>query len=197
MKKKIVKSILAILAIVMVNGCYYVFSGQFRSVDKLRDGKDLSLYEKCSIYSMHLAICTVGWVFSPEATRSIVAMSFPCNRGKTIREETDFFLHFPAVEKTYRTQYSRKKIAFNGDISYSLFNPDHRLALAVNPGYLWRDEENVYLESPIHYPVCYDTHIGLLPGVSITVNECLFSYLETKRWLHPYTIVYYSRINES
>jgi len=192
--RKLKIAILVLFAVVFLNGCYYVFWGQKTSVQKIREGKELNLYEIGSIYTMHMAICIVGWIFSPEATTEIIGMSFKKNRDKVIRKESDFFLKYPIIQDQYQNQYSRKKIAFNGNKSYSLLDSDHRLALAVNPGYLWRDNGCVYLEAPIHYPVCYNTHIGITKSFRITINECLFSYLERKGILHPYTIVYYTNI---
>ncbi len=181
-------------SVVFLNGCYYVFWGQKASAQKIREGKELTLYEIGSIYTMHMAICTVGWIYSPEATKEIIGMSFKKNRDEVIRKESDFFLKYPIIQDQYQSQYARRKIAFNGDKSYSLLDSDHRLALAVNPGYLWRDKDYVYLEAPVHYPVCYNTHIGITKSFRITINECLFSYLEQKGILHPYTIVYYTNI---
>lgn len=187
-------AILVLFSVVFLNGCYYVFWGQKASAQKIREGKELTLYEIGSIYTMHMAICTVGWIYSPEATKEIIGMSFKKNRDKVIRKESDFFLKYPIIQDQYQSQYARRKIAFNGDKSYSLLDSDHRLALAVNPGYLWRDKDYVYLEAPVHYPVCYNTHIGITKSFRITINECLFSYLEQKGILHPYTIVYYTNI---
>jgi hypothetical protein len=194
MKKKILFTLIGLLMLLFGNGCYYVFHGQFRSTDKLRQGKELNAYEIGSIYTMHLAICTVGWIYSPEATKEIIGMTFKRNRNKVISKESDFFLKYPIIRDHYQNQYSRKRIAFNGDKSYSFLDKDHRLALAVNPGYLWRDSKYVYLEAPVHYPVCYNTHIGITKRFCITINECLFSYLEKKEMLHPYTLIYYAKI---
>ena len=193
-RKRILFALIALLALLFVNGCYYVFHGQNLSAEKLRQGKELSLYEVGSIYTMHLAMCAVGWLYSPEATSEIIRMSFKKNRDKVIKKESDFFLKFPIIRDRYKSQYSRKRIAFNGDKTYSLRDGDHRLALAVNPGYLWRDNEYVYLEVPAHYPVCYDTHIGITDKCRITIHESLFSYLEKKGLLHPYTMIYYTKI---
>lgn len=194
MKRKVIITLLSILAIVFANGCYYVFHGQKASAEKIREGKELNSYEIASVYTMHMALCVIGWVYSPEATKEIIGMSFRKNRDKVIKKESDFFLKYPVIQNRYLSQYSRKRIAFNGDQSYSLLDSDHRLALAVNPGYLWRDNEYVYLEAPVHYPVCYNTHIGITKNLRITLNECLFSYLERKEILHPYTVIYYTKI---
>lgn len=164
MKRRILYATLGLLILLFGNGCYYVFYGQHLSADKLRRGEELNKYEIGSIYSMHLGICAIGWIYSPEATKEIIGMSFKKNRDKV------------------------------GDKSYSFLDSDHRLALAVNPGYLWRDRDYVYLEVPVHYPVCYNTHIGVTKNYHVTVHECLFSYLEKKRILHPYTVIYYTKI---
>ena len=192
--KRILLALAALVGVVFLNGCYYVFHGQKASAEKVRAGEDLNMYEIASIYTMHLTICAVGWVFSPEATVEVIGMSFRKNRDKVFKKETDFFLKYPIIRDHYKNQYTRKKIAFNGDISYSLLDGDHRLALAVNPGYLWRDKDYVYLETPVHYPICYNTHIGISKHCRVTINECLFSYLEKRGILHPYTIIYYTRI---
>ena len=194
MKRRILRVTLGLLILLFGNGCYYVFYGQHLSADKLRRGEELNKYEIGSIYSMHLGICAIGWLYSPEATKEIIGMSFKRNRDKVIKKESDFFLKYPIIRNHYQNQYSRKRIAFNGDKSYSFLDSDHRLALAVNPGYLWRDRDYVYLEVPVHYPVCYNTHIGVTKNYHVTVHECLFSYLEKKRILHPYKIIYYTKI---
>lgn len=190
MKKIIIRTILLVIIVVFINGCYYVFHGQFSSAEKIRQGRELSLYEICSIYTMHQGICIVGWFFSPEATKEVIGMSFRRNRGRVIEKESDFFLNYRPVSSVYATQFERKRIAVNGDVAYAFSYPGRSVALAVNPGYLWRDENRVYMEAEAHYPKCYDTHIGLPGGLRITINECLFSYLEDKGILHPYTIIY-------
>ena len=71
--KKLIKwlliSIALIIVLVFANGCYYVFRGQERSMAKLREGKELNLYECCSIYTMHMAVWMFGWPISPEAAK--------------------------------------------------------------------------------------------------------------------------------
>ena len=192
--KHLIRTVLILLSVVFANGIYYLFWGQFKSTERLKQGKELNLYEMCCVYSMHVGMSIVGWIHSPEATKQVISMTFPWNRGKTIYKETDFFLRYPVIRSRYRTQYSRRRIAFH-DSSYSLTDPDHRLALAVNPGYLWRDDDKVYLEVPVHYPICYNTHIGITDNFQVILDECLFNYLEEKHWLHPYTLIYYTSID--
>lgn len=91
MKRRILRVTLGLLILLFGNGCYYVFYGQHLSADKLRRGEELNKYEIGSIYSMHLGICAIGWLYSPEATKEIIGMSFKRNRDKVIKKGSDFF----------------------------------------------------------------------------------------------------------
>ena len=76
--KKLIKitflTLLVLIAAVLVNTCIYVFAGQFRSVEKLSKGQELSLYECCSIYATHLTMCVVGYPIAPEAARGCLKL---------------------------------------------------------------------------------------------------------------------------
>ena len=78
--KKIFKitflALLALIAAVLVNTCIYVFAGQYKSVEKLSKGQELSLYECCSIYATHLTMCFVGYPIAPEAARECLKLHF-------------------------------------------------------------------------------------------------------------------------
>ena len=78
--KKIIKitflTLLALIAAVLVNTCIYVFAGQYKSVEKLSKGQELSLYECCSIYATHLTMCFVGYPIAPEAARECLKLHF-------------------------------------------------------------------------------------------------------------------------
>ena len=69
-------TLLALIVAVLVNTCIYVFAGQFRSVEKLSKGQELSLYECCSIYATHLTMCFVGYPIAPEAARECLKLHF-------------------------------------------------------------------------------------------------------------------------
>lgn len=183
--KKILKWVIFVIILLSINLGYYVFFGQEKSTKKLTQGKELNLYECVSIYQMHIAVCSFGLIYSPIAAKEIFNMSFSKNRDKILYEESDFFLKNELIQKLYKTQFIKKRIAFK-DSAYSINNPNHELALAANPGFLWRTKDTVYFEVPVHYPSCKSTHIDF-----ITINECLFTYLEDKYILHPYTIIYY------
>ena len=102
MLKSICKAILTLFIIVFINGCIYVFNLQEKTMDKIKKGEEPSLYEKCSIYTMHMAVYMFGWPLSPEAASEIFKMSFPWNREKTIFRENDFFMGSPAVQRALK-----------------------------------------------------------------------------------------------
>lgn len=92
-----------LVAIIFINGCIYVFTGQDRTMNKILAGEKVSLYEKCSIYTMHMAVYMFGWPLSPEAAGEIFRMSFPWNRGESIFDENDYFMDSPTIQKAFST----------------------------------------------------------------------------------------------
>ena len=169
----------ALLVAVFINGCIYVFALQDRTMDKIKDGEEVSLYEKCSIYTMHMAVYMFGWPLSPEASAEIFRMSFSKNREQTIYKKNDYFMDSPAVQKALKglEEGQRKKIVFKAETAYNTASPNHRVALGVNPGFLYKKDGKVYLESYAHYPYYSATPITLF-GYRIIIHEGLFHYLE-------------------
>ena len=177
---------------ILINGCIYVFNLQEKTMDKIKNGEEPSLYEKCSIYTMHMAVYMFGWPLSPEAAGEVFRMSFPWNREKAILREDDFFMEPPTVQKAMKglQEGQRKRIAFKAETAYNTASPDHRVALAVNPGYLYKKDGKVYLESYAHYPYYSATPITIF-GSKIIIHEGLFHYLENIGWMHPYTMTWW------
>lgn len=186
------KLLLALFIVVFINGCIYVFALQDRTMNKIKNNEKVSLYEKCSIYTMHMAIYMFGWPLSPEAAGEIYRMSFSKNREQIIYKENDYFLGSPAVQKALKglEEGQRKKIVFKAETAYNTASPDHRVALGVNPGFLYKKDGKVYLESYAHYPYYSATPITLF-GYKIIVHEGLFHYLEKLHWMHPYTMIWW------
>ena len=190
--KIIARSLVLFFIGVFINGCIYVFALQDRTMNKIQKGEDVSLYEKCSIYTMHMAVYMFGWPLSPEAAGEIFKMSFPWNREKAIFSENDFFMDSPAVQRALDglEEGQRKKIVFRAETAYNTASPDHRVALGVNPGFLYKKEGKVYLESYAHYPYYSATPITMF-GAKIIIHEGLFHYLEKIGWMHPYTMTWW------
>ena len=181
-----------VFLIIFINGCIYVFNLQEKTMDKIKNGEEPSLYEKCSIYTMHMAVYMFGWPLSPEAASEIFKMSFPGNREEAVLREDDFFMESPTVQKALKglQEGQRKRIAFKAETAYNTASPDHRVALGVNPGYLYRKDGKVYLESYAHYPYYSATPITIF-GSKIIIHEGLFHYLEKIGWMHPYSMTWW------
>ena len=186
------KIFLTLFIVTFINGCIYVFALQDRTMNKIKNNEEVSLYEKCSIYTMHMAVYMFGWPLSPEAAGEIYRMSFSKNRDQTIYAEDDFFMDSPAVHKALQglEEGQRKKIVFKAETAYNTASPDHRVALGVNPGFLYKKDGKVYLESYSHYPYYSATPITLF-GYKIIIHEGLFHYLEKIHWMHPYTMIWW------
>ena len=90
-------SLLALFIAIFINGCVYVFALQDRTMNKIKNNEKVSLYEKCGIYTMHMAVYMFGWPLSPEASGEIYRKSFSKNRELTIYKENDYFMDSPAV----------------------------------------------------------------------------------------------------
>ena len=185
---------LVVFLTIFINGCIYVFNLQEKTMDKIKNGEEPSLYEKCSIYTMHMAVYMFGWPLSPEAASEIFKMSFPWNREKAVFRENDFFMDSPSVQKyiTNLRENQRQRIAFKAETAYNTASPDHRVALGVNPGYLYKKDGKVYLESYAHYPYYSATPITIF-GARIIIQEGLFHYLEKIGWMHPYTMTWWCK----
>ena len=175
-KVKIIFKILIIsILVIFLNGVYYVFFGQFKSVDKLKQGKELSLYEYCSIYIMHTAVWMIGWPVSPEAAYEAFLLHFP--HKDTVTRNIDMYA---------ANGYSTKINAKGRDYS-SLRGKKLRYALALN-------SPDTYFEVTDNYSMCVVsvkytdavTQIGNIPMYTM-----LFRHLQDKGILHPYTMVYF------
>jgi hypothetical protein len=141
---------------------------------------------------MHMAVYMFGWPLSPEAAGEVFRMSFPWNRETAILREDDFFMESPTVQKALKDlqEGQSKRIAFKAETAYNTASPDHRVALGVNPGYLYKKDGKVYLESYAHYPYYSATPITIF-GLKIIIHEGLFHYLEKIGWMHPYTMTWW------
>ena len=195
MKKRIIITVISLLAIVFGNGCYYVFRGQQRSMAKLERGAGLNLYEKCSIYTMHVALWSLGWPLSPQAARECFMLHFPQKDTVFI----DMHLKSPRIESAVvslkeRPVGSSVRVVWNGADAYSLASPEHKAAIAVNPCRVVKEWQESYMYtcgvySSMQYPRSSNT-VFTLGNIRIPVQEGLFRYLQDKGWLSCFTAKY-------
>lgn len=173
--KKILFVILAVIAVIVINGVYYVFAGQGRSMRKLESGKELNLYECCSIYTMHMAVWMFGWPLAPEAAHEAFLLHFP--HKKDVVRNIDM----------YAANGFSKEIQVKGVDYANMKWADMRVPLALNSPDTYFEVTDSY--SMCVVPVAYTDavhRIGRIP-----VNTSLFVYLQKRGLLHPYRMVYY------
>lgn len=168
--------ILGIILAISINGFYYVFFGQEKSMRKLNAGKELNLYECCSIYTMHCAVWMFGWVISPEAAFEAMLLHIPHSKPVVIDGVDAYALN------GYSTELDAK-----GSSYATMSFKDLRAALALN-------SPNTIFEVTDTYSMCsidvrYTDAVDKIG--SIPIHTALFRYLQDKGYLHPYTLVYY------
>ena len=195
MKKKIIITILSMLALVVANGCYFVFCGPDRAMGKLQRGAELNLYEKCSIYTMHIGLWTLGWPMSPQAARECLMLHFPQKDTVSINMR----LSSPRLDAAVSSLKDRPvgssvTVSWDGTGAYSLASPEHKAAIAVNSCRIVKEwqENHLYTCSVyclIQYPR-YSRTVITLGSVRIPLQEGLFRYLQEKGWLGCFTARY-------
>lgn len=191
--KRIILAILLIAVAVSVNLAYYLFYGQSKSMDKLRADKELNLYECCSIYSIHIAACTFGWLLSPEAADQCVLMMFAKNDSWHFRK-THFMRSDYIQRQALVRDYKNFRLDFPlNDITSSKSSPlrsELRYALAYDGAtYVHNDMEN---EDELRLDVCYDAYtanynVGIF---DVTFYWQLLNYIQNRGWLSKVHIIY-------
>lgn len=209
--KKILKycliSIAIVVGIVFINGCYYVFCGQEKSMNKLQQGKELNLYECCSIYSMHMATWLFGWTFAPEAAKECFMLHLPHTNGKIIDFRITKGIRASKKIESAINSLSDKpvgasvNVAWNGNEAYARKSIEHNAAIALNPCKITKTDKsqclgdsnpelhNLEITAPLIYPEYSRTQFNL-GKVTIVIHEGLFRYLQDKGWLTRYTVRY-------
>lgn len=180
MIKKIIAIITATALLIIANGCYYIFFGQQKSAKKISTGKELNLYECCSIYSMHTAIWMFGWPLSPEAAEQALLMNF---QTKPRYRKNDFFLKSKPVYTT--KNQSKRKINYD---PLDFTGPERRYALALDGGTFYNYNANHEFVVSAEYGSRTDTFkIGPVP---ISIHYSLLKYIQDKGWIHKFTMTY-------
>ena len=191
------KRILLIFIIVIsglgINCVYYVFYGQSKSANKLKEGKELNLYECVSIYSIHTAAWMFGWIISPEAADQCFLMAFSkpssihIRRGKY--EQSIIF-------RTLLKQNPIDSFVLDYPTNSITANPNHQFrkelkyALAYDGAIYWPDSRT--LDGELRLEVKYDRYhsIYTFGPISVPFYWELFAYIQERGWLSSCYIVY-------
>lgn len=179
-----------LIVIILFNihlGYWLLSDRQDRCYDKVyHENVDLNLYEKVSIYSIHLGICFYGWIASPEAWRQQVACTIPCNKVYTWK--SDYLKNDEYIKSFYKSPKDSVYIAYRPKINsfgkHTAYNSKNlRAAVAVNGTYLVRKNGNIYItpeNNEFLYPhIRETTYIG-----PFKFNESLLRYLQKINWLY-------------
>ena len=188
-KHTILVTIYSLALIIFANGAYWVFSDiQQRCYSKVQQAdfsKDaLSTYEKCSMYTINLAICAFGYPLSREATIQQIFTLFPTSklhewhsRGLFNNPKTQtLMVRYPDATKDHPVTL------WYGD--YSIRNLGNiRCALAANGCYLYK-EDGKWIITPEDNRFIYPnlrqvTYIG-----PFKVHEGLIYYMQQIGWLY-------------
>lgn len=191
--KKFIKIILTIVLILASNLLYFVFFGQKKAAEKLSQNKELNLYELSSIYQMHTALWMFGWPFSPAAANEVFLMQFT-NKKDTIHHNQIIAnsVLSPRIVNTMQSLKlgESKRVAYNGNISYGLNDPEHKAAMAINPCIVSRElhngEEYYFIRLDNTWPTYSETHIKIYKDFEIVLYEHLFRYIQDLGLIHNF-----------
>ena len=192
-KKRIWKGILVLVVLILLiagNAIYFLACHQYKTVEKIEQGKGTNLYEKASILTLHAGICTVGSLYCPDAGWANLKML-------TSRKDTIYLHSKNWLSPEIRQRFKENKLgrmAWNGNKDYAISSEEKDAAILLNYCYLKRREINGKLcyAAECHYtwerPSRTQFNLGFM---TITVYEQLFYELEKCGILHPYTLVCY------
>lgn len=181
----ILSLVVAFILAIFINGTYYVFYGQEKSMAKLKNNQELRLYECCSIYTMHMAVWMFGWPLSPMAAHEAFCMHFKA--WNDIRWHCDeCFTNSKVI--TSNVNWEKKepfKVSWPTDLTKI---PKEELTYAL--AYNTKDTEVAFTQyghPVLAFKVEYQNvkyNFGCIP-----VYTGLFQYLQKIGWLYPYYVL--------
>jgi hypothetical protein len=150
---------------------------------KIKSGRELNLLEMWNLYGLHITIIFAGAPIAPQASYEMIFMHFP-DKDKKRTHYSDFFLESKKLQQAM-AKSDKGHLAWTLK-DYYLTNPEHKVALALNPlDYEVRrydDRIEYYMTVPLHWH--YGVDVMLSWPVRFEVNESLMRYLEERKWLH-------------
>lgn len=190
--KKILINLLIILLLIFGNGCYWLFSDiQTRCVEKIANNQSTSFYDKASILTLHLGICTAGAFYCKEAAWANLKMLTTNN--DTVYLHSDKWIT-PKIRKRFESN-KLGKMTWNGDVDYAFKSPEKDGAILLN-GCLLKEQ---VIDDKLCYTAECDytwkqpskTTFKITDNFSIVVYEQLFYELEKIGLLHPFKLICY------
>ena len=196
-RSKVLIAALALVAVVFMNGLFFVFFWQHRAMEKLNKGGRLNLYECCSAYTMNTALWMLWWPVSPAAAHECLLLHSPKRHGVVAigsRRLAETLLS-PKVVDAIRSLESRPtgaktSVRWNGETDYALSSPEHRAAIAINPCTITKAEENGEALYLIRCEMVYAKHSNTpfdIGPITIRLQEGLLRHLQDRGWLGAFT----------
>lgn len=140
-------TLVALVVLVVGNGCYWLFSDvQTRCVEKISAGEETSHYDKASILTLHMGICTVGALYCSEAAWANLKML--TTRADTVYLHSDRWLT-PKVKARFAC-HQLGRMAWNGDMDYALDSPEKDGAVLLN----WCTLSEQVIDGPCYVAAC-------------------------------------------
>ena len=190
--KRIFFSVALIFALIICNGCYWMFSDiQTQCVEKISRGQQTSLYEKASIASLHMGICTLGALYCPEAAWANFKMLV--TDKDTIYMHSDKWITPKVRARLEMEQWG--KMVWNGDTDYAFESPEKNGAILLNWCMLGErviDSKPCYVaECDYTWKVPSKTTFKITDKIEVVLYEQLFYELEKIGLLHSFKLVCY------
>lgn len=196
--KRVGLTLFVIFLVCFINGCYYLAKGQYSTVDKIAHCQSISLYEKTTIYTLHMGLYLFGWMYAPQAAWANMQMAFP-HHSDTIYYKSDCIVTPQITERVRARRWG--KVAWNGNVAYASNSLERNAAILLNGGKLGTETidgiECVSVTCPYTWKgVVSRTTFQLTGNFAITLHEELFYEIEKCGWLHPYILVCYTEIGQ-
>ena len=193
--KRLLKILVIIVIISIVNGIFYLYSYQYKTVNKINKNVPISLYEKASILTLHAGLYTVGSLYCADAGYANFRM---LTKQDTLLIHNNKWLS-PKIRQRFKDN-ELGKMAWNGNKDYAINSKEKNAAILLNYCYLKTRIINGKIcyvaECPYTWKQPSKTEFNL-GFVKIIVFEQLFYELEKEGILHPYTLVcYYEKETE-
>ena len=144
---------------------------------------------------MHTALWSITWPCSIAAANEVFLMQFTGKDVDTVVHKNRYICNSvlsPRIIKTMKSLNTgeSKRVAYNGNVSYALNDPEHKAAMALNPCVVSNeiiDGNSMYvIRLDNTWPVRSETHIKIFKNFEIILNEGLFRYLQDKCIIHNF-----------
>jgi hypothetical protein len=160
---------------------------------RIESGQELTFKEKASIYGLNFFMSVIAFPIYPEVAKESFYLMFKTEDGIRVFED-DFFMGSERIRLALKNKKS--KVTWSGS-EYLLGNKESRYALALNPCSLkvkeFEDFNEVSVEVPVTYPKKSRAVLLKVP-FEIAVEEGLFHYLQSEKWLHAYNATWKARV---